>query len=202
MCQKKFLLAQLFCWLVSDLLKPNLTILLSLHFTAHWKMSRVHITFCRCASLSKAAEPIKYFHTAYGLLLKGSFNHVISWSPHLQFCIKFGTRALFFTLTLWMQCTTNIFLYLPWLHQSEWLQWGGAVGHKVLEKWTQFGHFFLLVWWISSFVHNLNSCWAVLANITDQCTTNITVCLQCGTEWPPWVLADCGHGGSCPDISE
>lgn len=98
MCQKKFLLAQLFCWLVADLLKPNLTILLSLHFTAHWRMSRVLITFCRHASLSKTAEPIKYFHTAYGLLLKGSFNHVISWGPHLEFCIKFGTHAFFITL--------------------------------------------------------------------------------------------------------
>ena len=68
------------------------------------------ITFCRCASLSKAAEPIKYFHTAYGLL-KGIFNHDISWGPNFEFCIKFDTLALFCILRHYECDSQQTFLF-------------------------------------------------------------------------------------------
>jgi hypothetical protein len=54
----------------------------------------VPITFFGCASLSKVAEPIKYFRMTYSIFLKGSFNHVISLGLQLEFCIKFDTLCL------------------------------------------------------------------------------------------------------------
>jgi hypothetical protein len=50
-------------------------------FSARWGMPRMLVTFCRYAYFFKVAEPIKYFCTAYGLQLKGSFNNHKFGSP-------------------------------------------------------------------------------------------------------------------------
>jgi hypothetical protein len=144
---------------------------------------------------------------AYDLLLKGSFNHVISWGPHLEFWIIFDTLALFSTLRHYKCDAQQIFFLLAMIASQRMAAVRSCCAswstREMNSVWTLFFIGLCTVnWWIYSFVYNLSSCWAVLANITVQCTTNTTLCMQWRTEWQPRVFAYCGCGGTCPDTSE
>ena len=79
--------------IVFDLLSPNHTIMLSMHYVCLTKCSRMIITFYGSVPIFKEAEPIKNLCTAHGLLVKSSFIHFVLLVPvFLNFTQKFSCR--------------------------------------------------------------------------------------------------------------
>lgn len=116
MRQNKFFVPlRLPAWLVFDLLSPNRALLLSQIY--------------RWVPVFKAAVPLKNLRTAHSLLLKGNFNHFISFSScFFEFCTKFYTCA--------------------WFH---------TVGHQKYNAWNE--HCCLLAMIASDWMAAVRSCW-------------------------------------------